>query len=146
MKHSFYAALLLVSLLPLHGVEEGLASWYGGKFQGRKTASGERFDTNKLTAAHRTLPFDTVVKVTNLENNRSVEVRINDRGPFVEGRIIVDTQHSSQCCWWQSTHSLLEPRPTMSHQTAPTAAREVNHSRSARSRGVQMRPRAVMLS
>ncbi len=75
-------------MLPLQGAEEGLASWYGGKFQGRRTASGERFDTNKLTAAHKTLPFDTTVKVTNLENDRTVEVRINDRGPFVEGRVI----------------------------------------------------------
>jgi len=70
------------------GKEEGLASWYAGKFQGRTTASGERFDTNKLTAAHKTLPFHTVVRVTNVESSRSVDVRINDRGPFVEGRII----------------------------------------------------------
>lgn len=66
----------------------GLASWYGREFDGRRTASGERFDMNRLTAAHRTLPFNTRVRVTNLENGRSVEVRINDRGPFVEGRII----------------------------------------------------------
>jgi rare lipoprotein A len=69
-------------------MEVGFASWYGGKFQGRQTASGERFDTNKLTAAHKTLPFGTIVRVTNLENNLSVEVRINDRGPFIKGRII----------------------------------------------------------
>jgi rare lipoprotein A len=67
---------------------QGLASWYAGKFQGRTTASGEVFDTNLLTAAHKTLPFGTVVRVTHLENGRSVEVRINDRGPFVEGRVI----------------------------------------------------------
>jgi rare lipoprotein A len=85
-------ALLLWLLLPplplLHASEEGLASWYGGKFQGRLTASGEVFDTFKLTAAHRTLPFGTFVKVTNLENGRSAVVRVNDRGPYVEGRII----------------------------------------------------------
>jgi rare lipoprotein A len=68
--------------------EEGLASWYGGKFQGRRTASGEIFDTNEFTAAHKTLPFGTIVKVTNLENGESTVVRINDRGPFVPGRII----------------------------------------------------------
>ena len=73
---------------PLSNIEVGYASWYGGKFQGRQTANGERFDTKKLTAAHKTLPFDTVVRVTNLENNLSVKVRINDRGPFIEGRII----------------------------------------------------------
>ena len=69
-------------------VEEGMASWYGKKFHGKKTASGERFNMYELTAAHRTLPFGTKVKVTNLENNKSVVVRINDRGPHVKGRII----------------------------------------------------------
>lgn len=67
---------------------EGYASWYGGKFQGRLTASGEVFDTARLTAAHKTLPFGTIVEVTHLGNGRTVEVRINDRGPFVEGRVI----------------------------------------------------------
>ncbi len=69
-------------------VETGGASWYGGKFQGRRTANGEIFDTNKFTAAHKTLPFNTIVEVTNLNNNKTVLVRINDRGPFVTGRII----------------------------------------------------------
>ena len=67
---------------------EGYASWYGGKFQGRLTANGEVFDTNLLTAAHKTLPFGTIVEVTHLGNGRTVEVQINDRGPFVEGRVI----------------------------------------------------------
>ena len=67
---------------------EGFASWYGGKFQGRKTANGEIFDTNKLTAAHKSLAFGTKVKVTNTESGAAVIVRINDRGPFVENRII----------------------------------------------------------
>lgn len=66
----------------------GWASWYGGKFHGRKTANGERFNMNAMTAAHRTLPFGTKVRVTNLKNKRSVIVRINDRGPFVRDRII----------------------------------------------------------
>ena len=68
--------------------ESGLATWYGGRFHGRKTASGERFDTRRLTAAHKTLPFNTMVEVTNLQNGRRVTVRINDRGPFGGGRII----------------------------------------------------------
>jgi rare lipoprotein A len=67
---------------------EGVASWYGGKFHGRLTSSGEVFDTNEMTAAHRTLPFGTMVKVTNLANGKSAVVKINDRGPFVDGRII----------------------------------------------------------
>lgn len=66
----------------------GIASYYSDEFHGRKTSSGETFDMNELTAAHRTLPFDTKVRVTNLENNRSVVVRINDRGPFKDDRVI----------------------------------------------------------
>ncbi len=69
-------------------VQRGKASWYGRRFQGRKTASGERFDRRKLTAAHRKLRFGTRVRVTNLDNGKSVVVRINDRGPFGRGRII----------------------------------------------------------
>jgi rare lipoprotein A len=69
-------------------VEEGLASWYGDPYHGRPTASGERFDQDSLTAAHRTLPFGTVARVTNLDNDRSVDVVINDRGPFIAGRIV----------------------------------------------------------
>jgi rare lipoprotein A len=68
--------------------ETGLASYYAEKYHGRPTASGEIFDTSKLTAAHRTLPFGTMVKVTHVGNRRSVTVRINDRGPFVTGRVI----------------------------------------------------------
>ncbi|MDK3156471.1 septal ring lytic transglycosylase RlpA family protein [Kamptonema cortianum] len=70
------------------GIQKGQASWYGGKFHGRKTASGEMYDMNRMTAAHRTLPFGTVVRVTNLKNGKTTTVRINDRGPFVKGRII----------------------------------------------------------
>jgi rare lipoprotein A len=69
-------------------VETGTASWYGPGFEGRPTASGEPMRQNRLTAAHPTLPLDTTAEVTNLENGRSVEVRINDRGPYVDGRII----------------------------------------------------------
>lgn len=69
-------------------LERGKASWYGPRFQGRRTASGERFDMNELTAAHRSLPFGTRVRVRNVENQRNVVVRINDRGPYVKDRII----------------------------------------------------------
>jgi len=72
----------------LRKAAQGIASWYGPGFHGRKTASGERFNQNALTAAHRSLPFGTRVKVTNLYNGRSVVVRINDRGPFTRGRIV----------------------------------------------------------
>ena len=69
-------------------VETGLASWYGQGFHGKRTASGEVFNQEQFTAAHRTLPWGSRVKVINLANGKSVEVRINDRGPFGKGRII----------------------------------------------------------
>ena len=68
--------------------EEGNASWYGAPFHGRKASNGEIYDMNKLTAAHRTLPFDSIVRVTNLNNGKTTTVRITDRGPFVDNRII----------------------------------------------------------
>ena len=68
--------------------ETGIASWYGIPYDGRRTASGEIFDMQRLTAAHRTLPFNTWLEVTNLSNGKQVDVRITDRGPFIKGRII----------------------------------------------------------
>lgn len=68
--------------------QTGIASWYGPGFHGKRTANGERYDQNALTAAHRTLPMPSMVRVTNLENGRSIKVRINDRGPFKNARII----------------------------------------------------------
>ena len=68
--------------------ETGLASWYGEAFDGQATANGEIYDLNALTAAHKTLPFGTLVKVTNLKNSKVVTVRINDRGPAAKGRLI----------------------------------------------------------
>ena len=89
------ALLLLIGCAGDHVVrrptgwsQTGTASWYGETFQGRRTASGETFDYRKLTAAHRTLPFGTYVEVVRLDNKRKVVVKINDRGPFVHGRII----------------------------------------------------------
>lgn len=86
------------TLRPASGAEQtGLATWYGGKFHGRKTASGERFDQRALTAAHRTLPFGTVVRVTNQRNGRSVVVRINDRGPYGNRRRVIDlSRHAAE--------------------------------------------------
>ncbi len=84
------AVMTTPSVPPGAGVEEvvGMASWYGAPHHGRRTASGEVFDMNQLTAAHRTLPFGTRLLVTNRDTNQSVEVRVNDRGPFVGGRIL----------------------------------------------------------
>lgn len=76
--------------------KSGVASWYGGYFHGRLTANGERYNMNELTAAHRTLPFGTQVRVTNLRNNKSVTVRINDRGPYSKGRVIDLSRKANQ--------------------------------------------------
>ena len=73
---------------PEGNVQQGIASWYGPEFQGKRTSSREIYDMNDMTAAHNTLPFGTYVMVTNLNNDKSVVVRINDRGPFVKNRII----------------------------------------------------------
>jgi rare lipoprotein A len=78
----------------LSGVEVGVASWYGHPYHGRAAASGEVYDMEQFTAAHRTLPFGTLVRVVNLKNNKTVDVRINDRGPFVDDRII-DLSHAA---------------------------------------------------
>ena len=80
--------LLIVSCFAFTQPEFGTASYYGSDFQGKPTASGQIYSQNKLTAAHKTLPLGTVVKVTNTRNNKSVFVKINDRGPYVKGRII----------------------------------------------------------
>jgi len=74
----------------------GIASWYGEDFHGKYTANGEVFDLNALTAAHRTLPMPSVVQVTNLENGRSIQVRVNDRGPYARGRIIDLSRRAAQ--------------------------------------------------
>lgn len=76
--------------------QTGVASWYGPGFHGKKTANGERFNTNALTAAHKELPFNTMVRVTNLANGRSTTVRINDRGPFSKNRIIDLSKKAAQ--------------------------------------------------
>ncbi|WP_339849392.1 septal ring lytic transglycosylase RlpA family protein [uncultured Nisaea sp.] len=77
-------------------VETGIASWYGPNFHNKDTANGEVFDQNAVTAAHRTLPMPSVVRVTNLENGRALVVRVNDRGPFAHGRIIDLSRRSAQ--------------------------------------------------
>ena len=90
MRHLVFAAtiVLFLSSCARKITETGKGSYYADKFDGRPTASGEKFDQDKMTAAHRTLPFGTQVKVTNQANGRSVTVTVNDRGPFAAGRII----------------------------------------------------------
>ena len=101
MKKIFYILTVFFMIISCSGVSSkggvssvpsapgsGKASWYGNQFNGRPTASGEIFSERELTAAHPTLPFGSIVEVTNTENNKKIRVRINDRGPFTKGRII----------------------------------------------------------
>lgn len=85
---SFLASFTTIITLAQFYTQEGTASFYADKFESRPTASGEKYKHSKLTAAHKTLPFGTIVKVTNLSNQKTVEVKINDRGPYVANRII----------------------------------------------------------
>lgn len=82
--------------------ETGIGSWYGPDFHGKPTANGERFDQNAMTAAHRTLPMPSMVRVTNLDNGRSIVVRVNDRGPFAHSRIIDLSRRSAQLLGFES--------------------------------------------
>lgn len=79
-----------------YATQQGQAAYYSDAYQGKRTANGERYDRNALTAAHRSLPFGTRVNVTNLDNGRDVTVRINDRGPFTRGRIIDLSRRAAQ--------------------------------------------------
>ncbi len=100
------AACASPARLPAPGPQDfhavGLASWYGGKFHGRRTANGEVYDQNGPTAAHKTLPFGTQVRVVNLENGRATVLRINDRGPFVRGRIIDVSRRAAEVLGFRS--------------------------------------------
>ncbi len=98
MRRSLTAAVFILSLSSCARkiTETGKGSYYADKFQGRRTASGEKFSQHKLTAAHKTLPFGTKVKVINVSNGRSVNVTINDRGPFAPGRIIDVSKKAAQ--------------------------------------------------
>lgn len=85
----FFILIFIGGSFKLNAWEQtGIASWYGGIFQGRQTANGEIYDTYGYTCAHKTLPFGTILEVINLDNNLSIRVRVNDRGPFVDDRII----------------------------------------------------------
>jgi rare lipoprotein A len=82
--------------------EVGIASWYGSDFHNKKTANGEKYDMNTLTAAHRTLPLPSIVRVTNLENGRSLVLRVNDRGPYAKNRIIDISKRGAQLLGYQT--------------------------------------------
>ena len=132
---------------PAPGYEEvGTASWYGPGFHGKLTANGERYDMDAMTAAHRTLPFGTRVRVTNLANDRSATFRINDRGPFIAGRIIDLSRRGAEQLGFrqagvtkvrvqtQSLERRAEPKPQSPPRAAPyqaSLAQALNQSLSA---------------
>ena len=88
LKHFFIALVICLICISSQAQETGIASFYHDYFVGKITASGEKYDPNKLTVAHKSLPLGTMIKVTNLENDKSVIVRVNDRGPYVKNRIL----------------------------------------------------------
>ncbi|NKB56871.1 MAG: septal ring lytic transglycosylase RlpA family protein [Alphaproteobacteria bacterium] len=109
--------------------ETGIASWYGPKFNGRPTANGEKFDMNAISAAHRTLPLPSIVRVTNLRNGRSLKVRVNDRGPFAHGRIIDMSRRGAQLLGFEKAGIAsvrVEILPRESRQLAATYNNGVN--------------------
>ncbi len=103
--------------------ETGIASWYGTDFHGRRTANGEEYDMNALTAAHRTLPMPSYVRITNLENGRSLIVKVNDRGPFAKGRIVDVSRRGAQLLGFYDTGTARVRVQIMADQSRAIAAR-----------------------
>ena len=121
---------MLVSAGRSAAQEVGLASYYHDYFTGKRTASGENYDPNKMTAAHKSLPIGTLIKVTNLENDRSVIVRINDRGPYVKNRIL-DVSRSAalqlgltQSGFARVTYTIIESALVQLTDTSPASAED----------------------
>lgn len=112
--------------------ETGIASWYGAAFHGKQTANGEIYDMNALTAAHRTLPMPSFVRVTNLENGRSLVLKVNDRGPFAKGRIIDISRRGSQLLGFQKQGTSRVRVQILADQSRAVAARMQNSAELAR--------------
>ncbi len=112
--------------------ETGIASWYGAAFHGKLTANGEEYDMNALTAAHRTLPMPSFVRVTNLENGRSLVLKVNDRGPFAKGRIIDISRRGSQLLGFQQQGTARVRVQILADQSRAVAARLQNREDLAR--------------
>ena len=112
--------------------ETGIASWYGAQFHGKLTANGEDYDMNALTAAHRTLPMPSFVRVTNLENGRSLVLKVNDRGPFAKGRIIDISRRGSQLLGFQKQGTARVRVQILADQSRAIAARMQNQDQLAR--------------
>jgi rare lipoprotein A len=114
--------------------ETGIASWYGPGFHGGKTANGERFDADELTAAHPTLPMPSLARVTNLDNGRSVVVRINDRGPFAGGRLLDVSRRAAQLLGFEKAGTAKVRLQVMADESKAIAAASSRYGRSQASR------------
>lgn len=112
--------------------ETGIASWYGAAFHGRATANGENYDMNALTAAHRTLPLPSLVRVTNLENGRSLVLRVNDRGPFAKGRIIDISRRGAQLLGFQAQGTARVRVQILADRSRAVASRMTNRDELSR--------------
>lgn len=112
--------------------ETGIASWYGAAFHGKATANGETYDMNTLTAAHRTLPMPSFVRVTNLENGRSIVLKVNDRGPFAKGRIIDVSRRGSQLLGFQDQGTAKVRVQILADRSRAIASRMQNQEELAR--------------
>ena len=127
--------------------ETGIASWYGPDFHGKLTANGELYDMNEVTGAHKTLPLPSIVRVTNLENGRSLMVRINDRGPFVNGRIVDLSRRAAQLLGYEQAGTAkvrVEVVDDQSRQLATSMPRDPNEAEPAPS--VVAAPRAPVVA
>jgi len=115
-------------------IETGIASWYGPNFHGKKTANGEIFDMNVVSAAHRTLPMPSIVRVTNLDNGRALVIRINDRGPFAHGRIIDLSRRAAQLLGFERAGTA-----PVRVEILPEESRQLALNATTRSRGPEPR-------
>jgi rare lipoprotein A len=106
----------------------GIASWYGEQFEGRLTANGEIFDLNQLTAAHTTLPMPSIVQVSNLENGRSLQLRVNDRGPFVDGRLIDVSRRAAQLLGFEGQGTTLVRVKVLKEESIAAAEEAMQNS------------------
>lgn len=118
------AVLFGAFCIPAHALSGGVASFYGPGFAGKKTANGERFNPGGLTAAHRSLPFGTRLKLTNTANGRSVVVRVNDRGPFVRSRVLDVSQGAAQALGFVASGTARLRIEPVSGRPAPAAISE----------------------
>ena len=123
----------------------GVASWYGKKFHGKRTANGEIFNMNAVSAAHKTLPMPSIVQITNLENGRSMKVRVNDRGPFVNGRIIDLSRRGAQLLGFEKKGTAMVRVSIVAEESQTLAMQTQNKNESGESNYIKAVPREKVI-